>query len=66
MVVESKKVLDLLDSKGCIVDYNTQLVKFPAKVVEDCLAKIPATNRGTCNEIYNSPASTFVASFIGI
>lgn len=42
LIVESKKVLDILYDNGCIVDYGTQLVKFPRKVVEKCLKTVPS------------------------
>lgn len=42
LIVESKKVLDILYDNGCIVDNGTQLVKFPRKVVEKCLKTVPS------------------------
>lgn len=40
--VESKKVLDILKDNGCVVDYDTQNVKFPRSVVEKCLETVPS------------------------
>ena len=42
IVVESKKVLDLLKAKGCLVDYASQNVKMPRSVVKRCLASVPS------------------------
>lgn len=42
LVIESEKVLELLEKNGCIVDYNTMLVKFPGKLVEKCLKTMPS------------------------
>jgi len=42
LIVESKKVLDILKENGCEVDYETQLVKFPGSVVERCLKTVPS------------------------
>jgi trimethylamine--corrinoid protein Co-methyltransferase len=39
--VESRKVLDILKDSGCKVDYDKQLVRFPADVVEKCLKRVP-------------------------
>ena len=42
LVVESHKVLDILAASGCRVDYEKQLVKFPAEVVSRCLKTLPS------------------------
>lgn len=39
----SKRVLDLLSSHGAIADYDKKVVRLPRKLVEACLAKVPAT-----------------------
>ncbi|HHW48162.1 MAG TPA: hypothetical protein GXX14_06035 [Clostridiaceae bacterium] len=40
--IDSTKVLNLLKDNGCIVDYDTQTVKFPRSVVEKCLKTVPS------------------------
>ncbi|NJD04209.1 MAG: hypothetical protein FIA99_16820 [Ruminiclostridium sp.] len=42
VVVESEKVLGVLEKGGCNVDYSTQLVKFPGSVVEKCIKTLPS------------------------
>ncbi|MDO8685720.1 MAG: trimethylamine methyltransferase family protein [Clostridiales bacterium] len=42
LIVESRKVLDILKEGGCDVDYDTQLVKFPKKVVKKCIKTLPS------------------------
>ena len=39
--VGSKRVLDLLNSKGAIVDYNTEIAKLPRSLVEKCINIVP-------------------------
>ena len=39
--LESKSALDMLKSKGCIVDYEACTVKFPPKLVEQALEAAP-------------------------
>ena len=41
VLVYSKKALDLLNSKGAIVDYDKKLVRIPRKIVESCLKSVP-------------------------
>lgn len=41
ILVYSKKALDLLNSKGAIVDYDKKLVRIPRKIVESCLKSVP-------------------------
>lgn len=45
LIVESKKVLDILKTNGCEVDYSTQIAKFPRSVVEKCLKTVPSRIR---------------------
>lgn len=44
----SKKVLELLDSKGAIVDYDKKTARMPARLIEACLKTVPRTF-----ELYN-------------
>jgi len=39
----SKKALKLFKKNGCIVDYDTMLVKFPTHLVEECLRITPSS-----------------------
>jgi len=39
--VESKKILDVLEKKGCLVDFEIERVKFPPSVVKECLSSLP-------------------------
>ena len=39
----SKKVLELLDSKGAIVDHDKKTAKIPGRLIEACLKKVPRT-----------------------
>lgn len=41
--VEHERALRLLESNGCIVDYNERKVKVPPGLVEDCLSKCPSS-----------------------
>ncbi|MDR3644486.1 MAG: trimethylamine methyltransferase family protein [Clostridia bacterium] len=41
LIVESPKVLDILSKSGCDVNFGTQLVRFPRRVVENCLQTLP-------------------------
>ena len=41
--IYSKKVLDLLNDKGAIVDYDKKLAKLPQRLVEACLKSVPKT-----------------------
>jgi trimethylamine--corrinoid protein Co-methyltransferase len=41
VLVYSKKALDLLNSKGAIVDYDKKLVRIPRKIVDSCLKSVP-------------------------
>ncbi len=43
VLVYSKKALDLLNSRGAIVDYDKKLVRIPRKIVESCLKSVPKT-----------------------
>lgn len=43
VLVYSKKALDLLNSKGALVDYDKRLVRIPRKIVESCLKSVPKT-----------------------
>ncbi|HHW48856.1 MAG TPA: hypothetical protein GXX14_09600 [Clostridiaceae bacterium] len=43
VLIYSKKVLDLLDAKGAVVDYGKKLAKFPRKLVESCFKSVPKT-----------------------
>jgi len=43
VLIYSKKVLDLLDAKGAVVDYDKRLAKFPRKLVESCIKTVPKT-----------------------
>ncbi len=43
VLIYSKKALDLLNSKGAIVDYDKKLAKLTRKMVESCLKTIPKT-----------------------
>jgi trimethylamine---corrinoid protein Co-methyltransferase len=43
VLVYSKKALDLLNSKGALVDYDKKLVRIPRKIVEFCLKSVPKT-----------------------
>lgn len=43
VMIYSKKVLDLLESKGAKVDYDKRLARLPRKLVESCLATLPKT-----------------------
>ena len=40
--VESKKILDLLQKKSCIVNFENERVKFPPSIVEECLSTLPS------------------------
>ncbi|HHW47605.1 MAG TPA: hypothetical protein GXX14_03190 [Clostridiaceae bacterium] len=42
LIVESKRILDILKENGCNVDYETELVKFPRSVTEKCIKSLPA------------------------
>jgi Trimethylamine:corrinoid methyltransferase len=42
VIVESKKVLDILKENGCNIDYTTGLAKFPGSIVEKCIKTLPA------------------------
>jgi trimethylamine--corrinoid protein Co-methyltransferase len=42
VVVAGEKVHEVYKSAGCICDADTGLVKFPRKVVEDCIELVPA------------------------
>ncbi len=39
---ESKKALRLLEQNGCKVNFDTNIVKFPPALVEECLRKCPS------------------------
>jgi len=39
--LESREALDMLKSKGCIVDYESCIVKFPTDIVESALKTAP-------------------------
>jgi trimethylamine---corrinoid protein Co-methyltransferase len=41
VMIHSKKALDLLNSKGAVVDYDKKLVKIPGKMVETALKNVP-------------------------
>jgi trimethylamine--corrinoid protein Co-methyltransferase len=43
ILIYSKKALDLLNSRGAIVDYDKKMAKIPGKMVEKCLKTIPKT-----------------------
>jgi trimethylamine---corrinoid protein Co-methyltransferase len=43
VMIHSKKALDILNSKGAVVDYDKKLVKISGKMVESCLKTIPKT-----------------------
>lgn len=43
VLIYSKKVLDLLNDKGAVIDYDKKLAKLPRKLVEDCIKKVPKT-----------------------
>ena len=43
VLIYSKKALDLLNSKGAIVDYDKKLAKISGKMVESCLKTLPKT-----------------------
>ena len=43
--IEHKKALSLLEENGCKVDHDHMRVKFPARLVEDCLRKCPGSFR---------------------
>jgi Trimethylamine:corrinoid methyltransferase len=42
LIVESRKVLDILKEGGCDVNDDTMLVKFPRQVVEKCIKTLPS------------------------
>lgn len=42
ILVESKKILDILKENGCDVDYDKQMVKIPADIVEKCIKTAPS------------------------
>lgn len=43
--VRTDHVLDLFNRSGCIVDWDTKIVKFPRKLIVECLAMCPSTFR---------------------
>lgn len=43
--VESEQVLKIFDGAGCIVDYDTKVVRFPPDLVRDCLSLCPSIFR---------------------
>ena len=43
VAIYSKKVLDLLDSRGAVVDYDKKLAKIPRKLIDECLKTVPKT-----------------------
>jgi trimethylamine--corrinoid protein Co-methyltransferase len=43
MVVDHPEALELLDGAGCRVEASSRRVRFPAEVVERCLALVPRT-----------------------
>ena len=40
---DSQEALQILEENGCNVDFATKIVKFPPKLVMDCVAKVPET-----------------------
>ena len=40
--IMSDRVLDLLEAGGVLVDRESRICKFPAALVERCLASVPA------------------------
>lgn len=42
VIVESKKILEILRENGCVIDDRTQLVKFPSALVEKCIKTLPS------------------------
>jgi len=43
MKIMSDKIMKLLEDAGCPTDHETRIVKFPRKIVEDCVAKVPSS-----------------------
>lgn len=43
VIVYDDDVLKLLKSAGCEVDQNSKIAKFPRKVIDDTIKKIPHT-----------------------
>ena len=41
-LIRSSKILDILDKSGAKVDFEKQHVKFPGKLIEECLLKVPS------------------------
>ena len=41
--INDNRVLGILSENGCEADTNTKIVKFPKKIVEDCIKKTPSS-----------------------
>lgn len=70
VVFKHKKALEILSKHGCKVDYSTERVLFPIKLVEECLSANPASfvlkRRGEGNDVTIGGNNLIMATACGL